>query len=76
MNSDVAAYKQETWNDNVDPKDSIAVVGTVPMEIPVRLGIFRLEYTTELFNCLNLFVKKARAFVEYKYKKQLKVMLF
>lgn len=74
MNSDVAAYRQENWNDDVDLKDHVAVIGTYEMESPVKLTFIGFDRSMEnVSECLFVYTEHARAHATYKYKKYLQV---
>lgn len=35
MNTDIAAYQQDTWNDGYSSTDNLVVIHTIPMEVSV-----------------------------------------
>jgi len=71
MNTDIAAYQQNTWNDGYSSTDLLAVIQTIPLEVSIyeAVSVFNrhtegeclaLSYVTAKKEALKIFRKKIK----------------
>lgn len=76
MNSDVAAYKQNTWNDGVDQEQQIDVIQTYKVEVPIYYAMFGdvKSYDLYLNGCHDDPTEPEKVAV-FKYRKEVQVLI-
>ena len=76
LNTDIAAYHQQRWQDNQNPDTTLVIVKTLPIQTSVKFieKITVMQGNTEFLTCLARYVKEeALADAVVKFRKKIEV---
>ncbi|XP_066912988.1 uncharacterized protein [Clytia hemisphaerica] len=74
VNSDIAAYAQDTWNIGKSPAERLVVIFTKPIMIPIQIGYRSSKYSMsdKLAVCVDYYDGQAKEYAYARYRKRVK----